>query len=634
MDGDRVHVDNGGAGVSKRRKEGNERKSAAKAKAAEGRLARMLLLPLEIFLEIARYVSPKALLQMSRASKGLREVLMSKSSKPIWRAAWLFSGIPQPPSFACEPLYAALIFDRFCHGCGASETKGANVTLKVDIACHIRLCSDCFDNDTLSIEQAKYFGEEEAEVQKIVNVMPYFKQLSPHREPRALTFYIKNKFSLIEFYTLLEEYRDVKENLEAAEQFLAERLCAANDRIEFKRQYWSWFNLCERERKAEIQVKKEERQDAIHTRLFELGYSHQDIRYTPWRLRDGNSRKWRNLVLQTRPLSEKIWITLRPQLEEILRDWREEREKKIETNKKLRMTELAELYGKFCEETPGPNFLPCSILAQVPRIAAELSKHDYYHPLAFGDSTSRAGEQIRQELPNILKRFHRMVMDDYLNAAAGFDAGSQEGWAERFSTEEDTVSEEPNSNEIADARKALSFVDTAQGICSYEMLEAVGWWTPILPALPSVRQLAKLVLAQLRLSDDTPMSHMTSYTFSCVRCESTEIMTWISLLDHFKSQLMAHENQSIRNSMLDLGLRPYGSHSHLDPSPVVNVLGPYKEVTGNAQDARPAALDVTSNLPTFCTMCKSLDVETSFSTKDDVQSHFLSQHHGCVIFDA
>ncbi|KLO05648.1 hypothetical protein SCHPADRAFT_717789 [Schizopora paradoxa] len=117
------------------------REPVRKFRGIRGKLTPMLHLPNEIFLEIAHYLGPETLLQMSRATRDLREVLMSKYSKSIWRASWSSSSIPLPPAYFCEPFYAALLFDKCCLNC---VTRKAT---KKDIACHIRLCAACFKTE-------------------------------------------------------------------------------------------------------------------------------------------------------------------------------------------------------------------------------------------------------------------------------------------------------------------------------------------------------------------------------------------------------------------------------------------------------------------------------------------------------
>lgn len=140
--------------------------------------------------------------------------------------------------------------------------------------------------------------------------------------------------------------------------------------------------------------------------------------------------------------------------------------------------------------------------------------------------------RILSQFPVVVKRFHQMVLDDYLSAVAGFNKGSQANWAARFEADDDMKLEEPNAYHINYARQALSFVNTDSGIISYGMLEAIGWWTPLSPAPRSVLHLAALVLRQLGLRYDVSMSHMMSFgiVFLCVRCGCKERMSWISLV--------------------------------------------------------------------------------------------------------
>ncbi|KAL0066954.1 hypothetical protein AAF712_005943 [Marasmius tenuissimus] len=71
--------------------------------------------PLDVILEIFKYLWPREILHLSRTSKSLRELLMSRSSAPIWRAARINSGLPPLPPDLSEPRYASLAFDPYCN---------------------------------------------------------------------------------------------------------------------------------------------------------------------------------------------------------------------------------------------------------------------------------------------------------------------------------------------------------------------------------------------------------------------------------------------------------------------------------------------------------------------------------------
>jgi hypothetical protein len=64
--------------------------------------------------QIAFHLHPRDLLYLSRATKRLREMFMSKESRLVWRAAFENADVPEQPDCLSEPLYAALLFDYHC----------------------------------------------------------------------------------------------------------------------------------------------------------------------------------------------------------------------------------------------------------------------------------------------------------------------------------------------------------------------------------------------------------------------------------------------------------------------------------------------------------------------------------------
>ncbi len=287
----------------------------------------------------------------------------------------------------------------------------------------------------------------------------------------------------------------------------------------------------------------------IFNKLRELGHSD---RYFHWTCQDESSWKWNSLIYQQRPLTDRsklfhslkqqrvtrysdtVWSTIRPQLEKTIQL---RREKKFPSNKSARNAELAYLYAKFQESFIGPNFLPWTILASVPVVATMLAADDYSQPL------TREGWQwtyISKQLPGIVKRFHRMVVRDYLDVL--FRDGdtnfyTNDNWAARFEKEKYSKISGPTEDEISYVQRALSFFDTPQGIFSYDMLEGVGWWAPFSPVPCSVSRIARAVIAQMQLRSDIGMSQMLSLgnAFVCARCGSMELMSWLELVSYFDS---------------------------------------------------------------------------------------------------
>ena len=60
-------------------------------------------------------VHPLDLLHLARTSKRVRAILMARSNRYIWAAAFTcIQGLPGPPSFLNEPQYAMLLFESVC----------------------------------------------------------------------------------------------------------------------------------------------------------------------------------------------------------------------------------------------------------------------------------------------------------------------------------------------------------------------------------------------------------------------------------------------------------------------------------------------------------------------------------------
>ncbi|KAF8441082.1 hypothetical protein L210DRAFT_2128264 [Boletus edulis BED1] len=74
-------------------------------------------------LYIAGYIQPMDILNLARTCKSFRQLLMTKSSAFVWKAARRqVNGLPDCPTDLTEPQYAHLVFYPRCHGCGKYTT--------------------------------------------------------------------------------------------------------------------------------------------------------------------------------------------------------------------------------------------------------------------------------------------------------------------------------------------------------------------------------------------------------------------------------------------------------------------------------------------------------------------------------
>lgn len=75
------------------------------------------------FMQIFGQLGPMDLLSLTRTSKSLRAVLLSRSSISIWKQAFGNvnpPGLPECPPDLTEPQYAELVFGKTCTVCSIS----------------------------------------------------------------------------------------------------------------------------------------------------------------------------------------------------------------------------------------------------------------------------------------------------------------------------------------------------------------------------------------------------------------------------------------------------------------------------------------------------------------------------------
>jgi hypothetical protein len=90
--------------------------------------------------QIFSRLDPPDVLRLARTTKDLRNVLMSRSARSIWKSAFLNDpDLPGLPEGLNEPQYANLVFSPHCNSC---FTAGENTILW---AFQLRLCQKCME---------------------------------------------------------------------------------------------------------------------------------------------------------------------------------------------------------------------------------------------------------------------------------------------------------------------------------------------------------------------------------------------------------------------------------------------------------------------------------------------------------
>ncbi|KAB5589012.1 Protein SFI1 [Ceratobasidium theobromae] len=274
-------------------------------------------LPLELLIEVARYLQPLDLMQASRASKSFRSLFMRRSAALVWETTFRnVEGLPPCPEGVCEPRYAALLFIEECSICAQPAPRD------MDPGVLVRLCSECLEKERMDIVNVK------------------------HRDLVFASYVYPDTTMFLDGWCLYRDVKDVETTYEA--------LIAAGDEEATTR----WVNkrrqlVTDWNRKAKLlQVwirnrftarffehlrLKEARQAQIKSRLIALGWRRADFRQS----KNWPQAEWDSLVYNPEPLDDHTWERILPSILEHIKKNRDQRlQNEAFRRKKVRMGEI------------------------------------------------------------------------------------------------------------------------------------------------------------------------------------------------------------------------------------------------------------------------------------------------------
>ncbi|THH06455.1 hypothetical protein EW145_g4074 [Phellinidium pouzarii] len=276
-----------------------------------GRLAMMMSMPIDIFYEIAHHLGPDDLLRLSRSSKALRELLMSKSSKLIWRAAEEAVGLPDCPQDLSSPQYASFVFDTFCTHCLKTRAHERFFSFRV------RLCKKCSCEHVKNGRDILHRAElpKEYVLQEAYLLAPtqtysdVFRDTQPSPHFRGYHNYYEPHLR-----SIVEKYASFKASSAAQKEFVKERrkiVCQIWPGIEALENWIEKANTSKAKGRLDAILS---RQISIFDKLKELGYMDEDFS----KKLDEKGWRWNDLVRQPRPLTDRVWSNMRPHLEKTI----------------------------------------------------------------------------------------------------------------------------------------------------------------------------------------------------------------------------------------------------------------------------------------------------------------------------
>ncbi|OCB85980.1 hypothetical protein A7U60_g6875 [Sanghuangporus baumii] len=366
-----------------------------------GKLSLVMSLPIDVLYEIAMHLMPLDLLYLSRTSRSLYGIFMSRSSRHVWIMCENGMQMLPCPSNLNEPQYASLYFEKTCQACG--YRKAGNV---IDPLL-IRLCQRCTKLNVRSGRDMSrsYFGIEISNLKKIYTLLPWSKMAE--RDVTSVDIFSKvtsRRFLEVDFVRVVSAYLKTEPGSVERKSFVEKQHHFVEEIMQHEKCITAWKILARKKADAEA---RNERHKQIADRLHSLGYSYEEIKGKQGRwIPDGSAYwSWRNIVSQPKKLTERAWNKFRPELERLLLSGREiARKRAIETDRDKRKSELWRLYGKFMWRRSSWNLydvpLCISDLYEIPIVLDMIEEDDCKVEI-----TEERWQKIENELP-VLQAMH------------------------------------------------------------------------------------------------------------------------------------------------------------------------------------------------------------------------------------
>ncbi|RXW14503.1 hypothetical protein EST38_g11349 [Candolleomyces aberdarensis] len=279
----------------------------AKVKGKRGQLKMVVEMPFDILLEIFKYLLPADLLGLAMANKALRGLLLDRTvALPLWKKA--FESVqPAPPACPEElilPQTSWVCYLRFCKGCLDKEF------IKAGYAMDTRDIRSIIPSYYEKIDGSRYLIVAKAERRSNLNPTKVYTYMHPRAD------YERNSKELAR---LADSPVQRKAFIDEGMQKMAKR-----NQTAWNFRGWEW--QMSKAKKDDVQARRNNRVEALTTRLTDLGYGNDLARLPRHGLATLPGFKG------VKPLTEREWEKLMPDLVDIFEELRKEFEKKDRAN--------------------------------------------------------------------------------------------------------------------------------------------------------------------------------------------------------------------------------------------------------------------------------------------------------------
>ncbi|KAF9525161.1 hypothetical protein CPB83DRAFT_909427 [Crepidotus variabilis] len=208
-------------------------------------------------------LDPSNLLHLSRTTKAIRNILMSKASVSVWKSSFenVEPPLPQCPEDMSEPAYADLVFGKGCYYCGRQTSS-----VRIAWQCRIRTCNKCTESHFA--EKRSYFHRN------------YSSELA-HQLPSLTLSVTPGRYERLIVYCWVDrddQWKRQYENLKDAEkqsQWKTEKMKAATAVRQHSALCDAWSKEKEEIFRQNQQIVVENRRATVVDHLRKMGWSEE-----------------------------------------------------------------------------------------------------------------------------------------------------------------------------------------------------------------------------------------------------------------------------------------------------------------------------------------------------------------------
>ncbi|CAL1712107.1 unnamed protein product [Somion occarium] len=522
-----------------------------------GKLAQLKTMPLEVFYEITSWLHPLDLLKLSRVSKHLREMFMSKHSEALWVAARrnVSGGLPDPPSTINEAQYAALLFEQNCQACGVGRS------IKVDFSFFVRFCGACYHENVMNGK--KLLRQFKGLDPVIFSMMPYAAMDNYYIEdPVPKT---KDNTSCLRYYkpyfdAVAERLRRLPAGSDEFEIFVNEMRAVAAEMFKRNHDMHMWLDRVARDKENQAKITKREREASIKKKLIEMGYTEADFPLHDY--------SWVNIMRQPRVLTPRIWTQVKPQLVSLIEQKRvRDHQAAIVARLKTLTRQVKSHYEKHILEVPEderPWILPLVDLLKLREVdnllkqdesTINLTEDNFRSIMNIAESEGEKFKATTEaKLLSQLKEIYHLHDDDIFSIQTSATESRDIQLLHRATS----VFERGSFSRLEQGRALNSFDGLIE---AYGRLDLRFKNRPPVVSVDAVR-MAQLILKTLGLPEDLPLNELpTTFSCGCADPSLSYPMDFHQLVQHILEETKYYNDiVSDASSKGDPSFRPQNNH--------------------------------------------------------------------------